>query len=68
MFNVGPNSLINGNLTIQNLGQNPAGTGAYTICSTTIKGNISVQSNQAAIQIGTGGPAVCQGNKIGGSL
>ena len=68
MFNVGPNSHVNGNLTIQSLGPNPQGTGPYTVCSTTIKGNLAVQSNQAAIQIGTGGPAVCQGNKIGGSL
>jgi hypothetical protein len=67
MFNVGPQSQINGNLTIQNLGPNPLGTGAYTVCSTTIKGNLTVQNNQAAIQIGTG-QANCQGNKIGGSL
>jgi hypothetical protein len=68
-FNIGPSSQINGNLTIQNLGPNPPGTGPYTVCSSHVSGNISVQSNLAALQIGTGGPAVCaMGNTIGGSL
>jgi hypothetical protein len=67
-FNIGPQSQINGNLTIQGVGPNPPGTGPYTVCSTQIGGNVSAQGNQAALQIGTGGPAVCQGNKIGGSL
>jgi hypothetical protein len=67
-FNIGPQSQINGNLTIQNLGTNPPGTGAYTVCSSQVHGNVTAQSNQATLQIGTGGPAVCQGNKIGGSL
>ena len=67
---IGPQSQINGNLTIQSvLVPNPQGTGPYTVCSTHVSGNISVQSNTPAIQIGNGGPAVCsKGNTIGGSL
>ena len=69
-FMIGPQSQINGNLTIQSvLVPNPQGTGPYTVCSTHVSGNISVQSNTPAIQIGNEGPAVCsKGNTIGGSL
>jgi hypothetical protein len=68
-FDIGPQSLINGNLTIQNLPAAPSGIGTYTVCSSSINGNLSVLSNQAAIQIGTGGPTCTStGNKIGGNL
>jgi hypothetical protein len=68
-FMIGPQSRISGNLTIQSvLVPNPPGTGPYTVCSSHVNGNISVQSNTPAIQIGTGGPACTQGNTIGGSL
>jgi hypothetical protein len=71
MFNVGPNSQINGNMTIQNLGPNPPGVGAYTVCSSTIKGSLTVQNNGpgSLIQIGES-PAQqnCPGNTIGGNL
>jgi len=75
MFNIGPNSHINGSLTIQNLGPNPPGIGAYTICSTTISGNLTVQNNgqsngpPSLIQIGESPTQQnCPGNTIGGSL
>ena len=68
-FRIGPDAQINGNLTIQGVAPSPPGTTLpYTVCSTQVHGNISAQSNQAAIQIGTGGPADCTGNTIGGSL
>lgn len=69
-FMIGPQSQINGNLTIQSvLVPNPPGTGPYTVCSSHVNGSISVQNNTPAIQIGTAGPvAVCGGNMISGSL
>ncbi len=49
-FMIGPQSQINGNLTIQSvLVPNPPGTGPYTVCSSHVNGNISVQSNTPAI-------------------
>jgi hypothetical protein len=63
-------SHISGNLTIQNLAPNPPGTGPYTVCSTQVIGNVTVLSNQAAIQIGVppGATNCAMGNTIGGSL
>jgi hypothetical protein len=69
-FNIGPMSQIAGNVNIQGLPQNLAGTGPNTICSTHITGGVSVQSSSATIQIGTKGTTgVCSaGNTIGGNL
>jgi hypothetical protein len=67
-FNIGPMSLIGGNVTIQGLPNTPTGIGPDTICSTQVHGNVTVQSSLAALQIGTKGTAVCSKNTIGGNL
>jgi hypothetical protein len=66
-FNIGQ-SQINGSLNISGVAPNPPGIGTYTVCSNSVSGSISVQNNNAAIQIGTGGPCHNGGNTISGQL
>ena len=61
-FNVGPNVEIDGNIQIG------TAAGPGTICSTQVKGNVSMQNNKAAIQIGAVPQTNCSANTIGGHL
>jgi len=56
-------SSVGGNFGIQNL---PASAGTTQVCGSSVKGNLQVQSNGAAVQIGSG--TGCAGNTVGGDL
>ena len=65
-FTLGPGATIGVNLTIANL---PPSTAANnSVCGSTVRGNLTVNNNAAAIEIGSNAPMVCAGNKIGGNL
>jgi hypothetical protein len=61
-FNIGPNVEVDGGLQIN------TAAGPGTVCSTQVKGNVSMQNNQAAIQIGAAPQTNCSANTIGGHL
>jgi hypothetical protein len=61
-FNIGPNVQIDGGLQIS------TAAGPGTVCGTQVKGNVSMQNNQAAIQIGAIPQTNCPANTIGGHL
>jgi hypothetical protein len=61
-FNIGPNVEIDGGLQIN------TAAGPGTVCSTQVKGNVSMQNNQTAIQIGVIPQTNCSANMIGGHL
>jgi len=56
-------SSAGGNFGIQSL---PASAGTTQVCGSSVKGNLQVQSNGAAVQIGSG--TGCAGNTVGGDL
>jgi sugar lactone lactonase YvrE len=60
-FSIGP-TRIGGSLQVQSL---PAATAVNTICGAAVNGDLQVQNNAAAIQIGVAG---CAGNSVGGNL
>jgi hypothetical protein len=59
----GPLVTVAGNLQLQNL---PASSAASRVCNTVVGGNLQVQQNAAAVQIG--GDLSCPGNTIAGNL
>jgi sugar lactone lactonase YvrE len=61
-FTIGPGTVINGNLQIQNI---PLGGGHNQICGATIRGDLHLHNNGTAVDIGANG---CGGNFIGGNL
>jgi hypothetical protein len=63
-FTLRPGALIDGNLTIHNV----PGTQLGTVCGTTVKGNLVVQSNRSPIEIGGATPQNCSGNTVSGNL
>jgi len=64
-FTLGPAATIDGDVQIENL---PPGDASNSVCGTTVQGSLQVDGNAAAVQIGSGAPLVCAGNKIGGDL
>jgi len=60
-FNISPNVEIDGGLQIN------AAAGPGTVCGTHVNGDVSMQNNKAAIQIGAG-PTTCSANTITGQL
>jgi hypothetical protein len=61
-FSIGPAVTIGGNLQIQNV---PAGSFPAQVCGASIRGNLILQNNGTATQIGSAG---CPGNTVGGNL
>lgn len=59
----GPLVTVNGNFQVQNL---PGGGPASRVCNTVVQGNLLLQSNAAAVQVG--GDLTCPGNTIAGNL
>jgi hypothetical protein len=64
-FSIGPSTVINGTLQVQNLQQ---GTSLNQICGSTVYGDLQLQNNGAAVQIGSAAQSVCAGNVISGNL
>ena len=62
-FSIGPSTSINGNLQIHNL---PVGPKRNQICGAAVSGNLQLQNNGAAVQIGAA--SRCAGDTIGGNL
>ncbi len=62
-FNIGPGASVGGNLQIQALSP---GSAADSVCGTTIKGNLTLQSSGNPVQMGSGNG--CAGNTTGGDF
>jgi uncharacterized repeat protein (TIGR03803 family) len=62
-FTLGPSLTVKGNVQIQSL---PDGTMANTICGAAVAGDLQIQSNATAVQIGSA--SGCAGNTINGNL
>jgi hypothetical protein len=63
-FYIGPSATIDGDLQIQNI---PVGAAPNQVCGATVRGNLHVENNGAAVQIGSASPS-CAGNMIRGNL
>ena len=61
---VGPGSVIEGNLQIQNV---PAGGTMSQVCGATVHGDLQFQNNGVSLMVGSSSSA-CAGNTIGGNL
>ena len=61
-FSSGPYTVFKRNLAIENI---VAGAAPSQVCGTTVQGNLQVQGNGAAVQIGSA--VSCPGNTIGGN-
>jgi hypothetical protein len=64
-FAIGPSAIIYGNLQIQNT---QVGTAQNQVCGSTVKGNLEVQDNGTAVEIGSTSLSSCAGNVIDGKL
>jgi uncharacterized repeat protein (TIGR03803 family) len=64
-YTFGPATTIGGNLQIQNI---PLGSESNSVCGTTIYGNMQLDNNGTAVQVGPAPPQTCAGDTIGGNL
>jgi YVTN family beta-propeller protein len=62
---LGPAATIGGNLKVQNI---PPGSANNAICGTTVNGNVQLDRNGTAVQMGSTAPLFCAGNAIGTNL
>ncbi len=63
-YALGPSLTIYSNVQIQNI---PSGSAQNTICGTTVRGDLQLQNNGTAVEIGSTAGA-CPGNTVGGNL
>ena len=63
-YTLGPQVTIWSNLTVQNI---PSGSAQNTVCGVTVRGDMQVQGNGTAVEIGSTAGS-CPGNSIGGNL
>jgi hypothetical protein len=64
-ISIGPSTVINGNLEIQNVDSTSKGN---VVCGAKISGDFAFHNNAATIAIGGNPLSVCAGNTIGGNL
>lgn len=64
-YTLGPNATVSGNLQIQNI---PPGSANNSVCGATVYGNMLLNKDGTAVQIGSTAPLFCAGNTIGGNF
>jgi hypothetical protein len=64
-YTLGPAATVGGNLLIQNM---PAGSVNNSVCGATIYGNVVLDKDGTAVQLGSTAPLFCAGNTIGGNF
>ena len=64
-YTIGPAATVGRNLQIQNI---PPGSANNSVCDTTVYGNMQLNNDGTAVQIGSTAPLFCAGNIVGGNL
>jgi YVTN family beta-propeller protein len=64
-YTLGPTATVGGNLQIQNI---PPGSANNSVCGATVYGNMLLNNDGTAVQIGSTAPLFCAGNTVGGNL
>ena len=64
-YTLGPAATVGGSLLIQNM---PADSVNNSVCGTTIYGNVELDKDGTAVQLGSTPPLFCAGNTIGGNF